>query len=356
MQDTKDRITPVAFAPAESVMNLPLARPWRRGGAMLCDLAVIALLTELDNLGLLLFLVVMWLWHKSHLMKQLEYLGRYRVWIVRSVSLLVIFASMAMIYHKQNTVTVIDDNSAQKMNLAKTIGAVGLIISAQSCDDVPCVQEVVTDFIELGLSIDTQLTHQSVLEFIDDTVDTSLYQSQQIEELKTWSLIEYQAIKQRMNIDESSQTPAPDLPAVDQLDDNNLSEQSNSHSPMRWFIGLIEDLGLGFGFAAVYFSCFTAWFNGQTFGKMLFNIKVIQLNDTKISLWESFGRYGGYGAGFATGLLGFVQIYWDPNRQAIQDKISATVVIDVGLKNKEALQKISEQATKPQDSHQLTEQ
>ncbi len=42
---------------------------------------------------------------------------------------------------------------------------------------------------------------------------------------------------------------------------------------------------------------------------------------------DCFGRYGGYGAGFATGLLGFLQVYWDPNRQAIQDKISATVVI-----------------------------
>ena len=42
---------------------------------------------------------------------------------------------------------------------------------------------------------------------------------------------------------------------------------------------------------------------------------------------DCFGRCGGYGAGFATGLLGFLQVYWDPSRQAIQDKISATVVI-----------------------------
>jgi hypothetical protein len=48
-------------------------------------------------------------------------------------------------------------------------------------------------------------------------------------------------------------------------------------------------------------------------------------------LLDCFGRYGGYGAGFATGLLGFLQIYWDPNRQAIQDKISATVVIKGNL-------------------------
>nr|WP_244859282.1 hypothetical protein [Shewanella dokdonensis] len=41
----------------------------------------------------------------------------------------------------------------------------------------------------------------------------------------------------------------------------------------------------------------------------------------------AFGRYGGYGAGVTTGLLGFLQIYWDSNRQCIQDKIGETVVV-----------------------------
>ena len=58
-------------------------------------------------------------------------------------------------------------------------------------------------------------------------------------------------------------------------------------------------------------------------------IKIIKLDGKALNLWESFGRYGGYGAGLATGLLGFLQIYWDPNRQAIQDKISETLVIDM---------------------------
>lgn len=78
-----------------------------------------------------------------------------------------------------------------------------------------------------------------------------------------------------------------------------------------------------------YFTVFTAWFDGQTLGKKLFRIRVVQLDGTGLSLWDAFGRYGGYGAGFATGLLVFLQIYGDANRQAIQDKISATVVIDL---------------------------
>ena len=87
--------------------------------------------------------------------------------------------------------------------------------------------------------------------------------------------------------------------------------------------------GLGFGWASFYFTVSTALGGGQTLGKKILGIKVLQLDGTPLSLWDSFGRYGGYGAGIATGLLGFMQIYWDPNRQAIHDKISATVVIDL---------------------------
>jgi uncharacterized RDD family membrane protein YckC len=36
---------------------------------------------------------------------------------------------------------------------------------------------------------------------------------------------------------------------------------------------------------------------------------------------------GGYAAGFATGLLGFAQVFWDANRQGIHDRIVGTVVI-----------------------------
>jgi len=63
-------------------------------------------------------------------------------------------------------------------------------------------------------------------------------------------------------------------------------------------------------------------------------IRVIQLDGAKISLWAVFGRYGGYAAGFKTGLLGFMQIFWDANRQWIQDKISSTVVIDLAQMHK----------------------
>jgi hypothetical protein len=51
-----------------------------------------------------------------------------------------------------------------------------------------------------------------------------------------------------------------------------------------------------------------------------------------MTLWASFERSAGYAAGLFTGLMGYAQVYWDRNRQAIQDKISETVVIrDLGV-------------------------
>ncbi len=108
----------------------------------------------------------------------------------------------------------------------------------------------------------------------------------------------------------------------------STQEKRPIYSVLEYIKSLINDLGLGFGWAAFYFTVLTSIWKGQTIGKKLFKIRVLQLDGTPMSLWDSFGRYGGYGAGIATGLLGFLQIFWDPNRQAIHDKISSTVVID----------------------------
>jgi len=94
----------------------------------------------------------------------------------------------------------------------------------------------------------------------------------------------------------------------------------------------LDDLGIGFGWSALYFTFFTAMLKGQTPGKKLFGIRVLRLDGLPMTLWASFERYGGYAAGLFTGLTGYMQVYWDRNRQAVQDKISETVVIrDRGL-------------------------
>ncbi len=78
----------------------------------------------------------------------------------------------------------------------------------------------------------------------------------------------------------------------------------------------------------LYFAFAMPRLGGRTVGKRMFGIRVLQLDGSPMNWFEAFERAGGYAAGVATGLLGFAQVYWDPNRQAIHDKIAGTVVID----------------------------
>ena len=135
---------------------------------------------------------------------------------------------------------------------------------------------------------------------------------------------------EQMKMQKLNQAVVNVVEPINNSDKTTKNETSNTavYKGFAWLQGLIEDLGIGFGWAAFYFTVFTAIWHGQTPGKKLLRIRVIQLDGTALSIWDSFGRYGGYGAGIATGLLGFAQIYWDPNRQAIHDKISATIVIN----------------------------
>ncbi len=88
-----------------------------------------------------------------------------------------------------------------------------------------------------------------------------------------------------------------------------------------------DDLGVGFGWSAVYFTAFLALWRGQTPGKKLAGVRVIRLDGKPLGWWLSFERFGGYAASFSVGLLGFVQILWDRNRQGLHDKACETVVV-----------------------------
>jgi len=107
-------------------------------------------------------------------------------------------------------------------------------------------------------------------------------------------------------------------------------EEEQNQGALNWLWGLIDDLGIGFGWAALYLTITHAWWRGTTVGKKIFRIRVVMIDKRPLNWWLSFERAGGYAAGFATGLLGFAQIFWDPNRQAIHDKVSETIVIQDG--------------------------
>lgn len=93
----------------------------------------------------------------------------------------------------------------------------------------------------------------------------------------------------------------------------------------------LDDLGAGLGWGIVYFSLLPAWWGGQTVGKKLLRLRVVELTGKPMTVMRSLKRYGGYAAGLATGGLGFLQILWDPNRQGLHDKAAHTAVLDLRL-------------------------
>jgi uncharacterized RDD family membrane protein YckC len=99
---------------------------------------------------------------------------------------------------------------------------------------------------------------------------------------------------------------------------------------LRRLLDLADDLGFGFGWAALYMTVLLSWWKGQTVGKRLLGIRVVRLDGDPITWWVAFERVGGYAAGLATGLLGFAQVWWDANRQMIHDRIVGTVVVRDG--------------------------
>lgn len=97
------------------------------------------------------------------------------------------------------------------------------------------------------------------------------------------------------------------------------------------FLALLRDiwgqLGSAIGLWSVYFTVALTITAGRTVGKKAMGLRVIRLDGQPITWWFAFERAGGYAAGIATGLLGFAQIWWDPNRQCVHDKIGGTVVV-----------------------------
>lgn len=93
--------------------------------------------------------------------------------------------------------------------------------------------------------------------------------------------------------------------------------------------GFLDDIGAGLGWGIVYFSLLPAWWGGQTVGKKLFGLRVVELTGKPMTVMRNLKRYGGYAAGLATGGLGFLQILWDPNRQGLHDKAAHTAVLSL---------------------------
>ena len=343
-KETRQIVTPYAFFVADDLLGTPLAGPFRRGSGLLIDLFFITLLTQVSSL--ILAAVAAWTFFRAgNRLKTKKRFNGARIFLRLLVALLLFVVAMGIVDeitdhktsgYKSTDASVNTDNKLDRIELVALTAkylletkAMKKQVAKAECEPAyDCLQslgeELTQDVVDIGLDIDTI---DDVLEGFLVSASDNLSEEQQIE-LKSY-LQQFVETKQASkNSPEKIFTKQSLSKPVENHTENDRSH-TQSKSFISWIESLVEELGLGFGWAAFYFSVFTAWWKGQTPGKKMMGMKVIKLDNTPLNLWESFGRYGGYAAGFATGLTGFLQVFWDPNRQAIQDKISETLVIDL---------------------------
>lgn len=395
-KDPRTMVTPKAFTIAESVLYTPLATPFKRALAMLIDGLFITILAEqMDWLFVLLVVGIIYIEKRS---RQFGRLLKWGLYAAMLGLMLFSSAGNLWNFHQSNQSSREKVSAPQDINAVvkaipglvslglcentdcarEQIRALQQTLDTQTLDNVP--MEGMSAAERRDMVLDTlassDLSEADKTQLRDEIMAGSLWPEVKVFEV---TLDSTKGLAKNSTKDSSTLSPpskpnqSPDgtheavsapEPITDGLanaqtdnraamenaplvPDINLAhptespnsevddeEESDTRSVLAWIKGFMSDMGLGFGWAAFYFTVFTAKFDGQTLGKKLLGIRVIQLDGAKISLWGAFGRYGGYAAGFTTGLLGFMQIFWDANRQGIQDKISSTVVIDLAQMHK----------------------
>lgn len=348
--ETKQILTPFAFEVDKSLFGLPLSVPWKRGVALLIDFLLIAILAETP--GEVLALVVAITFYRLGSKKRAQQMGKkfgFRKKLLRFSGAFIIFVVLvATIPDLIDEISGGEDSPADTSlvnlngsgisvsdSIALTALAAKVIteLSQSECKTYDCWHELAAPLVRNFTVIDAE--DVPVGELVKDIVDEMSLSKAESKKMAAALMAEYKQGTKLEQTADNELVKNNNLPTSSKgVDVKGDKEQSFVYKGVEWTKGVINDLGLSFGWAAFYFSVLTAAWSGQTPGKKLLNIRVIQLDGTPLSIWDSFGRYGGYAAGLATGLMGFAQIYWDPNRQAIHDKISSTIVIDLKKLNK----------------------
>ncbi|MCH1920297.1 RDD family protein [Shewanella sp. A3A] len=366
-KETRAIVTPFAFKLAPELVGMPLARPWRRALAMMLDLTLVAVLSGAPSHWVaLLAAVATWILSKRHEQVVSAWARRW----LRIVSSLVIFVVVLQLANP-----LLDDDTddsgdtsptiSQLQQLSHTAAMVIIASKLDGCHHSSCVEqklplmkeqldavyadkpgtrrELVGSLFDKMAFLSTEQRQQYVAQLMAgvdpqavDGASTAASSAASKQAVPVSSVTKPSAIATPTDANDTepkantlTQAVAP-LSAASEIAskaEHDEEQASVQHSIIEWAKGIIADLGLGLSWGALYFTLFTALMRGQTPGKKLLGMRVVRLNGEPLTLWGAFGRYGGYGAGVTTGLLGFLQIYWDNNRQCIQDKIGETVVV-----------------------------
>ncbi|MCH2189807.1 MAG: RDD family protein [Gammaproteobacteria bacterium] len=315
---TKKYVTPFAFKVHDSLLGKRLASPVRRLAAISIDLLIVALLTTLSNVWLSIIVLLVCINAYLHIHHEPnKKWAKVSLFVASGFAIVMLLFQFVLNDHLVLTEPVVDsDNSSELKQTNKITEFEGYYYSIDIAD--PDLRN------NASCGDDLKCDKSFLIAVLRDMASDDLSNGEIID---SFSELRVFLQKNEMLADDLEDIEANDI-AFDYLFDSSQSNDvSLGTGVLDWIKDAVSELGRSFGWAAVYFSALTAWLSGQTIGKKLFGIRVVRIDGKNIDLWESVGRYGGYSAGIATGFLGFLQIYWDGNRQTIQDKISETMVI-----------------------------
>lgn len=317
-KETREVVTPYAVAVSPDLLGQPLATPSRRAVAILIDVLLISILSLLGALVFAGF-VALTLFRAGNRLKQQKRLNVIRLSLRGATALLIFFIIFTGVSNLSEPNLLLKVPTAQqpdnKESMESLLDLAEKLIHVSCEGDSECLQKYAE-----GVAIGAAAMDIPV-EDINATTSDLIAQKEWRDESKSLFMDTF-----INTLSEERNAYTDDVLEITQSNEDGV-QSDTIYSAIAWVKGIMSDLGLSLGWAALYFTVFTAWWRGQTIGKKIMGIEVVKLNGNYPSLWESFGRYGGYAAGLATGLLGFLQIYWDPNRQTIQDKISETLVL-----------------------------
>jgi hypothetical protein len=345
--DPRTRITPTAFTVAPEILGYALARPVRRLAAIGVDFVLVSIIAGTPVEFLVAAAVALLAWRAIAGPAERLLAGRGR-FLFRGASAVLALFVVLNIWNAASERIQLDFNGSDADE--EEVGA-----AAATAEDGD---------VEIALD-DLDLSPPEKATFLIDVAALQMAKgdaaTERSQELGRWLLTHTDSGQQRTQLaqvlagmmepaartafnrelgaDSVAAAPPGDSLALVRTDNARLrarnehlaervEELEERRMGMRAFLsGITDDLGLGFGWFALYFTAFGVLGRGQTPGKWLLRIKVLRLDNRPLGWWASFERFGGYAASFSTGLLGFAQILWDANRQALHDKAVGTVVI-----------------------------
>jgi len=365
-QDPRSIVTPEAFSVHPPLLGTPLAEPWRRAVAILIDLLLVVLVTAVTSgFGFILGVVVAAFFFSRATKPGNE--GRrspaFRFFLgcmgVTALSLtIVVFLALRFVNGSGDrlgpdgpSVTVgIDGREVDALGELGLRGAIGGLTETVRLASTDSPEEAVLLAALLGRRVmEAGMSQDEVEEFLaeiipDDAggVDGDVLLDRAMAALSATPAAGAPgdgaedgpaAAELARAMEVAADTIAELERELERAEDDvadlrsQRAEDEEGGGLTRWFSDRIDSVGFGLGWWTMYFAILMPWMHGQTPGKRALGIRVVRLDGNPVTWWHAFERAGGYAAGLATGTLGFAQIYWDPNRQGIHDKVAGTVVI-----------------------------